>query len=107
MRNYGLIFCCRQKTIDPRKDVTIDMNSDQICNKLILDFSLVNCVDEVSVKNLQQIIKAYNKENVMIVLADCNGNKFNFFMRETLNLIEYRRQIGKLIVDLKFLKIAP
>ena len=71
--NYN---CCQT---DKSSSVKINeedqkLNSFLDIKSIIIDFSLVQFVDESGVKCLNEILKEYEKENVKILLTNINGN---------------------------------
>jgi hypothetical protein len=98
MKNYECCFpvCCRDKFVKPKKPLAIHnpdhinlnnqnesydgliVNLDESVNEpmyraIILDFSLVQFVDEGSIKILVEIIAQYKVEKIKILLCHCNG----------------------------------
>ncbi len=52
----------------------VNMINKTKCETIILDFSLVQFVDEAGTKCLQKIIKEYKKQNTDILFTNLNGN---------------------------------
>jgi anti-anti-sigma regulatory factor len=75
MSNYG----CKEKKKSPETlemILTNDTNNNErkeVDKKIIINFSMVNYIDEFGVKCLEKIITDYKKESIRVCLTNCNG----------------------------------
>jgi MFS superfamily sulfate permease-like transporter len=76
MSNYG----CKEKKKSAETLEMIPTNNTNNNNdrkegdkKIIINFSMVNYIDEFGVKCLEKIIIDYRKESIRVCLTNCNG----------------------------------
>ena len=79
MSNYG----CKEKKKSPETLEMIITNKNdndrkEVDKKLIINFSMVNYIDEFGIKCLEKIIIDYKKESIRVCLTNCNG-KFKYY----------------------------
>ena len=89
--NYGCICCCKHKrNIDDGDEETANEVNEKLNNtaktkyykRIILDFTLVQYIDESGLKCLKDILKEYNKEMVQIYFTNCSGEEI-FYRKNT------------------------
>lgn len=54
-------------------EINEDFTGIKYYETVVLDFGLVQFIDEIGVKCLKQILTEYNNENVRLLLTNCNG----------------------------------
>ncbi len=76
MSNYG----CKEKkksteTLEmiPTNNTNNNNDRKEVDKKIIINFSMVNYIDEFGVKCLEKIIIDYRKESIRVCLTNCNG----------------------------------
>ena len=70
MSNYG----CEKNKNDNKKNspetFSLNNNNKSIENKIIINLSMVNFIDEFGVKCLEKILKDYKKDGALICLTN-------------------------------------
>ena len=68
--NYA---CKKEKENDESVKVEFIDPENKANRYIILDCSSIQFIDEMGVKTLKEIIKEYKKENIKLLLTNCNG----------------------------------
>ncbi len=87
--NYGCFFKCCSCTSKSNEDnrgdteaVTNETHAKRVKHfeAIVLDFTRCNFIDESGAKCLKEIVDKYAKENVKLVLSNCNGKNFEIVL---------------------------